>query len=168
MQDTNTQPRNNTGEVKAKLRSYGILQRRIDHQITRLENLVETIDSIASANYSGMPSGPHDGVSKAERYVEKKDELERKIDSMIQQEKILRKEVEELIALLPDPDEQACLEMKYVDVMDWQDVAFGLFGMLAEYESHKERYMKRTFKLHGAALQRLSEICWEKRPPQLQ
>ena len=163
MQEANERPRN-TEAVKMKLRSYGKLQRKIDYQITRLENLVETIDTLPSTNFSGMPSGTHDGTTKAERYVERKDELERKIDRMIQEEQELRKELEDLIALLDNPDEQAILEIKYIDGVDWPDVSWSLFHEADDYEENPERYMKRTFRIHGVALQRLAAVYPAKTP----
>lgn len=142
--------------VKAKLRSYGDLQRRIDHQVTRLENLMDTIDSLPAASYSGMLKGSSDGTTKAERYVERKDDLERRIDRMIQEERELRRSVESMIALLTDPDEQAILEMKYIDGLAWPNVCLSLFGELDDYAEGEDRYMKRTFRIHGEALQRLA------------
>lgn len=167
MREAYGQPRE-TDEIKAKLRSYGKLQRRLDNQITRLENLMESIDAVGSTNYSGMPAGSHDGTSRAERYVEQKDELEKKIDSMIQEERELKKELEDLIAQLDNPDEQGVLELKYIDGIEWPDVSELLFGSAEDYEDNPERYMKRTFRIHGAALQRLSRIYrGEPAPPTL-
>ena len=157
MQETQARPRD-TEPIKTKLKSYGRLQRKIEYQITRLENLMDTIDSLPATNYSGMPSGPHDGTSKAERYVEKKDELERKIRKMVKEEKQLKEELEELIALLSDPDEQAILEIRYIDCFEWEDVSFALYGAEVDYGDNPERYMKRTFRIHGAALQRLAAV----------
>jgi len=165
MQESKTQPREDTGAIKTKLKSYGDLQRRIDHLITRLENLMDTIDSLPGADYSGMPRGSSDRTSKAERYVEKKDDLEQKIDRLVLQEKVLRKELEEIASALDDPDEQAVIEMKYLDTQNWQDVAFSLFGNKDDYDDNAERYMKRTFRIHGDALQHLAAIFTPKTPP---
>ena len=157
MQEIQTRPRDTT-PIKTKLRSYGNLQRKIEHQITRLENLMDTIDSLPATNYSGMPSAPHDGTSKAERYVEKKDELERKIRKMVKEEKQLKEELEELIALLSDPDEQAILEIRYIDCFEWEDVNFALYGAEKDFVEKQEHYMKRTVRIHGVALQRLAAV----------
>ena len=158
MQDIQTRPRD-TGEIKAKLKSYGALQRRIDLLITRLENLMEEIDTLPTANFSGMPSGRgQKRPTKAERYTEKKDELEQKISKLTRQERHLRKELEDMINLLADPDEQGVLEMRYIDTQGWEPIAFSLFGMLDEYEDNPERYMKRTFRVHGEALQHLAAV----------
>ena len=164
MREAKTPPRD-TSEIKAKLRSYGELQRRIDLLITRLENHMETIDTLPTPNYSGMPSGSHDGTTKAERYVERKDELEQKIDRMIQQEKELRKEVEDMIALLSDPDEQTALEMRYIDGLNWWEVTVALWGSCEDYDEHEKRYLKRTFRIHGEALQRLAAVFQPKTSP---
>ncbi len=157
-----------TDAIRAKLRSYGELQRRLDNQLARLYNLIDSIDAVSSTNYSGMPTGSHDGTSRQERYTERKDELETKVDNMMKQETELRKELEDMIAKLNDPDEQAVLEMKYIDGLQWKNVSLSLFGMREDYEDNPERYMKRTFRIHGAALQRLSRIYrGEPAPPTL-
>ena len=115
---------------------------------------MDTIDSLPAASYSGMPKGSSDGTTKAERYVKRKDDLERRIDRMIQEERELRRSVESMIALLTDPDEQAVLEMKYIDGLAWPNVCLSLFGELDDYA--EDRYMKRTVRIHGEALQRLA------------
>ena len=89
---------------------------------------------------------------------EKKDELEQKISKLTRQERHLRKELEDMINLLADPDEQGVLEMRYIDTQGWEPIAFSLFGMLDEYEDNPERYMKRTFRVHGEALQHLAAV----------
>ena len=72
-----------TDEIKQRLESYAALQRKIDNQIERLENLIATMGSPSTPNLTGLPSGGGDGTSKIERQVAKKDELEKKIRRMI-------------------------------------------------------------------------------------
>ena len=89
-----------TEEVRAKLDSFAGLQRKIDNQIERLEALISTMDSPSSPNLTGLPGGGFDGVSKTERLVIKKIELEDKIRKLEAKEASLRAEIEQLIEQL--------------------------------------------------------------------
>ena len=108
-----------TDEIKQRLESYAALQRKIDNQIERLENLIATMGSPSTPNLTGLPSGGGDGTSKIERQVAKKDELEKKIRRMIMEERQLRKELEQLIETLKNPDEQTVIEIRYTDRAKW-------------------------------------------------
>ena len=80
-----------TDAIKAKLESYAALQRKIDNLIERLDTFMATMGSPSTPNLTGMPSGGGDGTSKIERQVEKKDEMERKLDALIRKERDLRR-----------------------------------------------------------------------------
>ena len=56
------------------------------------------------------------------------------------------------------PDEQTVLEMHYFDAANWWTVCAALHGSREDYDEHEQRYLKRTFKLHGSALQSLARI----------
>ena len=125
--------------------------------IARLESLVEAMQSPSSPNLNGMPSGGRDGISKTDRQIQKKCEIEAKLDELIKRERILKQEIEKMAELLNDhPDEQAIIEMRYIDMLRWTDVCAALFSEMNDYDDQTERYMKRTFRLHGTALQRLA------------
>ena len=150
-----------TDAIKQKLESYATLQRKIDNQIERLENLNATMGSPSTPNLTGLPSGGGDGTSKIERQVAKKDELEKKIRRMIMEERQLRKELEQLIEKLKNPDEQTVIEMRYIDRAKWWTVCAALYSTEPDYEEKADKYLKRTFKLHGSALQALARLSIE-------
>lgn len=150
-----------TDAIKQKLESYATLQRKIDNQIERLENLNATMGSPSTPNLTGLPSGGGDGTSKIERQVAKKDELEKKIRRMIMEERQLRKELEQLIETLKNPDEQTVIEMRYIDRAKWWTVCAALYSTEPDYEEKADKYLKRTFKLHGSALQALARLSIE-------
>lgn len=151
-----------TDEIKKKLESYAALHRRIDNQIERLENLEAVMGSPSSPNLSGMPGGGGDGTSKTERQVVQKDELTQAINAMQQEEYDERMELELLIGKMKNPDEQTVIEMRYFDHARWWAVSAALFGDMEDYEEHEKRYLKRTFKIHGSALQSLAKIYAQK------
>lgn len=150
-----------TDAIKQKLESYATLQRKIDNQIERLENLNATMGSPSTPNLTGLPSGGGDGTSKIERQVAKKDELEKKIRRMIMEERQLRKELEQLIETLKNPDEQTVIEMRYIDRAKWWTVCAALYSTEPDYNEKADKYLKRTFKLYGSALQALARLSIE-------
>ena len=150
-----------TDAIKQKLESYATLQRKIDNQIERLENLNATMGSPSTPNLTGLPSGGGDGTSKIERQVAKKDELEKKIRRMIMEERQLRGELEQLIETLERPDEQTVIEMRYIDRAKWWTVCAALYSTEPDYNEKADKYLKRTFKLHGSALQALARLSIE-------
>lgn len=147
-----------TDEIKQRLESYATLQRKIDNQIVRLENLIATMSSPSTPNLTGLPSGGGDGTSKIERQVARKDELEENIRRMIKEEQQLRGELEQLIEQLKNPDEQTVIEMRYIDRAKWWKVCAALYSTEPDYEEKADKYLKRTFKLHGSALQALARL----------
>lgn len=153
-----TKPKKETAEIRALLESYPKIKVRIDNTEERLLYLELMQDSPSSSNLSGMPSGGRDGSSKIERDVIKKLELEERLRDMYADENNLREEIEGLIDLMDDPDEQTLIEMRYLDDATWRSISVALYGKLPDYDEHEDRYLKRTFKLHGRALQHLARI----------
>lgn len=147
-----------TDAIRKKLERYAAFQRKIDNQIERLENLTATMDSPSTPNLTGLPSGGGDGTSKIERQVIKKTELEEKIRRMIQEERELREELELLIDAMKNPDEQTVIEMRYFDRAKWWPICAALYSAEPDYDEKADKYLKRTFKLHGSALQALARI----------
>ena len=56
------------------------------------------------------------------------------------------------------PDEQTVIEMHYLDHVKWWPICAALFSGEADYAEKADKYLKRTFKLHGSALQALAKI----------
>lgn len=147
-----------TDAIKEKLQHYATFQRRIENKIERLVYLESVMGSPSSPNLTGLPGGSGDGSSKTERQVVQKDELIQAIRDMQQEEYDERMELELLIGKMRNPDEQTVIEMRYFDHARWWAVCAALFGDMEDYEEHEKRYLKRTFKIHGSALQSLAKI----------
>lgn len=162
MSQTEEKQPKETDAIKKRLEDYAAYQRKIDNQIERLETLTATMGSPSTPNLSGLPSGGGDGTSKTERQILKKIELEEKIRAMIQQESQWRGELQALIDMIKSPDEQTVIEMRYFDREKWWAISAALFGNEPDYDEHERRYLKRTFKLHGSALQALTRAMKEK------
>lgn len=147
-----------TDAIKAKLERYKAMPRRIDNLIERLEALDASMGAPSTPNLTGLPSGGGDGTSKTERDVLRKLELEERIRDMIQAERKIREELEALIDLMENPDEQTIIEMRYLDGARWWTICEALYSTEDDYEEKADKYLKRTFKLHGSALQALTRI----------
>lgn len=147
-----------TDEIKEFLTAYRTLQQRIDNTESRLECLELSMGAPSSPNMSGMPSGGHEGSSKVERDVIKKMELEEKLGDMYVEENRLREEIEKLIELMEKPNEQTVIEMHYLDGVKWRDISIALYGEKPDYDEKEKKYLKKTFKIHGSALQTLARI----------
>ena len=154
---TKTQP-TKTDEIKELLGEYKKLQKRIDRTEKRLECLELTMGAPSGPNYSGMPRGGGDGSSKQERDYIKVEELREKLGDMYAEENRRREEIEGLIELMEKPNEQAVMEMHYLDGAKWWPICAALFEDEPDYEENAQRYLKRTFKIHGSALQTLARI----------
>lgn len=147
-----------TDAIRAKLENYAALQRKIDNQIERLATLGDSMDSPSTPNLTGMPSGGSDGISKTERQVIRYMELNAKIDEMINEEQQLRQELDTMIDSMTNPNEQTVIQMRYLDGASWGATCAALFGSEPDYDDYEKRYQKRTFKIHGSALQALARI----------
>lgn len=162
MSQTEKQPKQ-TDEIKALLGEYKKIQKRIDNTEKRIECLDLSMGAPSGPNYSGMPRGGGDGSSKTERDVIKKAELEEKLGDMYAEENRRREEIEGLIELMEKPDEQTVIEMHYIDGAKWWPICAALYEDEPDYDENQKRYLKRTFKIHGSALQTLARIYNENR-----
>ena len=147
-----------TDEIKELLASYKKLQKRIDNTEKRIECLEITMGAPSTPNYSGMPGGSRDNSSKMERDIIKKEELEEKLGDLYAEENRLREEIEGLIERMEKPDEQTVIEMHYMDGAKWWSICAALYEDEPDYDENPQRYLKRTFKIHGSALQTLARI----------
>lgn len=157
MSQTEKQPKQ-TDEIKKLLAAYKNLQKRIDNTEKRKECLEISMGAPSTSNYSGMPGGSRDNSSKQERDTIKKEELEEKLGDLYAEENDRREEIEELIEQMEKPNEQTVIEMHYIDGEKWWNICASLFEDEPDYEENAKRYLKRTFRIHGSALQTLARI----------
>lgn len=155
--ETEKQPKE-TDAVREKLESYGALQRRIDNENQRLKMFEAAMYAPSTQTLTGMPSGGGDGTSKTERLILKKEELTKKIEKMEREERQLLDDLDAMIDQLKKPDEQMVIEMRYIDCSRWWTICAALYFSEPDYDENPDKYLKRTFKLHGSALQTLARI----------
>ena len=163
MSQTEKQPKQ-TDEIKALLAAYKQIQKRIDNIEKRIECLELSMGSPSGPNCSAAPGGSSNfSSSKIERDYIKKEELEEKLGNMNAEESRRQEEIEGLIELMEKPNEQTVIEMHYIDGAKWRMISVALFGEEPDYDENEQRYLKRTFKIHGSALQTLARIYNENR-----
>ena len=159
---TKKQPKQ-TDEIKELLATYKKLQKRIDNTEKRIECLEITMGAPSTSNFSGVTGGSRDNSSKQERDLIKKEELEEKLGELYAEENRRREEIEGLIELMEKPNEQTVIEMHYIDGAKWWTICAALYEDEPDYDENQKRYLKRTFKIHGSALQTLARIYSENR-----
>ena len=147
-----------TDKIKKLLAAFLKLRKRIDNTEKRLEALELSVGAPATPSYSGMPGGGGERSSEQERYAIKKEEIQEKLENMYAEENRRREEIEGLIELMEKPNEQTVMEMHYLDGIKWRVISVAIWGEKPDYDENERRYLKRTFKIHGSALQSLAKI----------
>ena len=148
-----------TDEIKALLKAYIDLQRRIDNTESRLEALELSKGAPSIADYGGaIGTGGRCTSSKQERNYIKYEELKEKLENLNAEENRRREEIETMVDLMENPNEQTVIEMHYLDGAKWWPICVSLYGEEPDYDENEKRYLKRTFKIHGSALVSLARI----------
>lgn len=143
--------------AKTRLKAYIKLRREIDNKCERLERMEASLTSTSGGIGDGMPHASFVTDRMAEK-VCKKLELEEMIKEDIKREKKELKALENLVEQLEDPDERQVICLKYFDSMGWPDVCEALYYRNEDYDDCLESYQRRTYRVHGNALQNLSRL----------
>lgn len=134
--------------LKQRLQSYADIQRDIDIQIERLEKMQEAIQNPAIATLTHGARDTSSGIDKIGRKIGRIEELDSEIRKTIAAEREENKALEEVIQMLPYPDQKSIIRMRYFDRMEWVEIANTLFPHVA----HKTA-LNKIFKLHRTALE---------------
>ena len=138
--------------IKTRLMNYREMEREIDNQIERIENLQAKMSGIGSPVLSDMPKSPNTVHDRIGRMVAQKDEMERKVRKLVDIQSRERHWIQNILSHLKKADERAVIQMRYIDSESWSNVSRMLFGAKDDYEEKQESYLRRTTKLHGRAL----------------
>ena len=145
-------------KVKRWLRSYNDRDRDIDTQLERLDKLETRLKSFGVPVLSDMPKSPSAADDRTADLVSQKVDLEKEIRTALVDQKTFRNQIYSLIDMVNNPDERAVLRIKYIDGYQWQDICDMLFGSRIDYVDKEESYLRRTHKIHKAALERVVRI----------
>ena len=114
-------------------------------------------DTCKSPNYSGMPGGGKSELNETEAAVQRKLEIEKKIEKKQAEIDKDWAELEPLIEQLK-PMETLVMNLRYYYGGEWKDVCKSIYGRRKDYEWEIDRYMHNVFLTHGRALATLAKL----------
>lgn len=140
-----------TDAIKRRLQDYAERRRDFENENERYIRLYQAAHSPKSPSFDAMPMGSpaKDRMSsQVAELVEMEKELQSELDAIIEEKNKLQR----LIKKLKKADERAVIRMKYLDGMDWVDIAAALYRKQKDYKVAAQIYLDKAYKLHGAAL----------------
>lgn len=151
------------------LERYRELCEAIDATEGRINALRDSMGSVSSPRFDGMPRGGGDNTSKVERLVLRLQGQEEELGRLREQENDLYWALDDIIKKIKNPKWEAIICMRYLDGMKWSKIVAAIYEKeldeeFVDEDAAIERFTKRTFKDHGFALLRLEEIWpdeWE-------
>lgn len=145
-------------DMTARFKAYRDLNREIDLQIERLEQLEAKAGSPSTPNLSGMPKGSSFQHDRMADTVARIADLRSEIDSLIAERDAEQKALEALIRRLPNADRRLVLRLRYLDSEEWEDVLFIAYGGKPDFNEKYDNYKQRVFRHHKQALAELEAI----------
>ncbi len=103
------------------------LNREIERDAKRLEDLQAKAVTSGSANYNGMPKSPV-FENRLERYITEIVDLEAIIQSKITQCLHERNRLERYIAEIPDSLTRQIFQLRFINGLTWVQIAFSVGG----------------------------------------
>lgn len=137
--------------------------------LEKLATLKQELE-FAEQSYGDVKSPNYDGMPKSQGDPRRSPMVEAVIRKMELEERVKRKEaeiaadwaeIEPFIEQL-QPIETLVMNLRYYYGAEWDDVCFNLYGKRRDYTIEVDRYMNRTFKIHGRALLTLSALMERK------
>ena len=144
--------------MTARFKAYRDLNREIDLQIERLEQMEAKTGAPSTPNLSGMPKGSSFQHDRMADTVARIADLRSEIDSLIAERDAEQKALEALIRRMPTADRRLVLRLSYLDSEEWEDVLFKAYGGKPDYNENYVNYKQRVFRHHKQALAELEAI----------
>ncbi len=110
----------------------------------------------AASRLDGMPRS-NNANDRMAIQICRKLELEEAIKKNMLKEKREITALEEAVNMLDNPAERQVIRMRYFDMAPWAEICDSVFGDRPDFQDRRETYKRRTYWLHGSALQHLSE-----------
>ena len=107
--------------AKRELKNYRQLDKRIGEMYERIANLMDRATHTTPAAEGERVSTSGDR-SRVEQTVITKVDLERQLDSMIDESRARRDAIQNAIQAMPDLRERRLLELRYIDGRSWVNV----------------------------------------------
>lgn len=147
--------------TKEWLGRYRELSQDIDHLEQRLETLRSRLENPGAANLDAMPRASSFECDMIGQQLAVISDLEKELREVLGQRWSVRQEIEQAVRQIQGrgaADRKAVLRLRYVDCAEWGDINFFLFGGKVDFADRADSYLRRTFRLHSAALVEMTEI----------
>lgn len=148
-------------KVKEWLSRFAENERQLDNLMERIETLRSRLGAPGSPTLSGMPRGGGDGVDMIGRKLIAIEALEEQAQGLLARSRSLYAETNRAIDEITgkrSPDLRAALKMRYLDLASWEEITAMLWSSKENFSDNVESYSRRTFRLHGEALEAMLDI----------
>lgn len=155
--------------AKIWLRRYAQEVNNIEAMCNRLEALEAKAYNPRSAAPNGMPHSGGDPVDTVGNTVARMEKLRGKIEASKKKANALYAEIEDTIDKIGGKRfalQRSVLGMRYLDLMEWEEVNNVLFGGEEGFYYKEDSYLRRTQYIHEEALEKLSAILEAQEAPQ--
>lgn len=141
-------------EVRMKLHRLNEVNNMIVSDCERLNAL----SNIASPSIDRIGSNPNRSTGSAtSRIATKRMELENEIDALCNERDNLEQYAKPLFKRL-SPKLRLVMELRYLDSLQWLDVASALFSNKKDFNDNADRYRHVVTTRHGNAITKMAEI----------
>lgn len=147
-----------TAAAKERLVRYRDIERDIDNQIERLEHLNSKKDGLGSQVITDMPKGKSISPDRISGMLARIEQMELRLRNTMRKRDREKQFLETSIECLDDPDERAVLQMRYLDMTDWNDINFALFGYKSNFEDKEDVYLRRAYRIHKSAIREIAMV----------
>ena len=144
--------------MKKRLVDYIKLNEEIDDEIERLDRLDDRMASLGGGQLSGMPKAASPAYDRMSDAVSRRIDLEKKINCLIVNRNAERAALEALVDQLDVVRERTVIRSRYLDLEDWKDVLFVMFGRKDDFNDRYEMYTQKMFRYHRAAIGKLAML----------
>ena len=136
---------------------------RVSMLQARLDRLRERAKAPPGPQLDGLPHGRGATSDAVGDLVARITEAESELKEAQDEAERIRQSIRAAIRAMPSdtPNDirmQTILETRHLDGERWPLISWLLFGEEDGFEDHQESFERRTFRLHGEALQALSKI----------
>lgn len=157
-QSSDTEQREMFESMRKRLAAYRTLNEEIDNEIERLDRMKDRASSVRSPNLSGMPKAPSTVYDRMADMVARVCDLENEIKDLVMERDEERKAIEALVKRLDKAGERAVIRSRYLDLEEWEDVQFVLFGSKTDFDDRYDDYKQRMFRWHRSAISNLAQL----------
>ena len=148
-------------DVKTWMRRYADLMREVELLRARADAIRSRAASPPTSAVDGMPRGPGFEGDRLGGVIGVADALERQAAGKVARAAEIYQEIDAVIEQIKGKhaaERKFTSQCRYLDLMDWPDVIFLLFGDKDDFGDREDSYIRRTYSIHKAALQDIGEI----------